>query len=330
MKSFERIIGHKNIVFHFEEAVRSGKISHAYLLSGEKGSGKKTVATAFAKALLCEHHDGCGECQSCLQIESENHPDLIYVKHEKYDIRVDDIREQVNGTIFTKPYSSPYKIYIIDDAERMNQGASNALLKTLEEPPEYAIILLLANNKDKIMDTIQSRCVSMALGTIAKKEMMDYLLKYTDASKDRIEFCVDFSLGNLGKAKHYLVNEKFFDMMNESLRIVQYLNDMEIYEVISYLKSLNQYREEIYDFLDILTAWYRDVLMLKTTGSVNHLIFKDKYTELNKQEIYVSFEGITHILDEISKTRVRLDANVNFDVALELLLLTIKENGKVW
>ena len=99
MKSFESVIGHKKIISHFEEAIKMGKVSHAYLLSGEDGSGKMTLAKAFAKALLCEKQEGCGECISCKQIDSDNHPDLIYITHEKYEIRVDEIRKGINETI---------------------------------------------------------------------------------------------------------------------------------------------------------------------------------------------------------------------------------------
>ena len=129
------------------------------------------IAKAVAKALLCEHKDGCGECAACKQVDSLNHPDVIYITHEKYEIRVDDIRKGINETIDIKPYSGDYKIYIIDDADRMNAGAQNALLKTLEEPPAYAVILLLTNNKDRLLDTILSRCVSMTLGSVRESEI---------------------------------------------------------------------------------------------------------------------------------------------------------------
>ena len=328
MKSFDAIIGHKKIISHFEEAIKTGKVSHAYLLSGEDGSGKMMIAKAVAKALLCEHKDGCGECAACKQVDSLNHPDVIYITHEKYEIRVDDIRKGINETIDIKPYSGDYKIYIIDDADRMNAGAQNALLKTLEEPPAYAVIFLLTNNKDRLLDTILSRCVSMTLGSVRENEIEDYLKANTGASHADIAFAAAFSLGNI--ALHVLETEEFKDMLNDTMNVITHMKSMEIYEVVSYAKSLTKYKNEIYDFLDIIMVWYRDMLILKTTGSLNQLVFKDKYRQLKDQEIYISFEGISHILDEVEKARRRLIANVNFEVAIEMLLVTIKENGKVW
>ena len=154
MLSFQDIVGHEQIKEHFQNAIENHKVSHAYILTGEAGMGRKSLANAFALALLCEKggKEPCMQCHACKQVLSDNHPDLIHVTHEKPNsIGVDDIREQINDTIMVRPYSSYYKIYIVDEAEKMTQQAQNALLKTIEEPPSYAIILLLTTNQEAFL-----------------------------------------------------------------------------------------------------------------------------------------------------------------------------------
>ena len=138
MAGFSDILGNEQIIEHLQNAIRMGKVSHAYILNAPESSGKRLIAEAFAATLQCEEKgtEPCGMCHSCKQAVSHNHPDIIYVRHEKPNtISVDDIRVQINQDIAVKPYSSPYKIYIVDEAEKMNVQAQNALLKTIEEPP---------------------------------------------------------------------------------------------------------------------------------------------------------------------------------------------------
>ena len=168
MSSFINVVGHKNIIQYISSAVTSGKISHAYILNGDRGSGKKLMAKLFAMSLQCQNRkedgDPCGQCQSCKQAVHGNQPDIIYVTHEKPNsISVDDIRTQVNNDIVIKPYGSPYKVYIIPEADLMTEQAQNALLKTVEEPPEYAVIMLLTENARALLPTVCSRCVMLRL-----------------------------------------------------------------------------------------------------------------------------------------------------------------------
>ena len=176
MPGFQDILGHETIKEHFKKAIAVHKVSHAYILAGEAGMGRKSLANAFALTLLCEkgQTEPCLECHACKQVLSGNHPDLIYVTHEKpASIGVDDIREQINDTIQIRPYSANYKIYIVDEAEKMTVQAQNALLKTIEEPPAYAVILLLTTNPDGFLPTILSRCVQLKLKPLPDSMISD-------------------------------------------------------------------------------------------------------------------------------------------------------------
>lgn len=325
--AFRDVVGHESIIGHFKSSIEKGKVAHAYLIHGEKGTGKKMLAGLFAKTLQCEAGgtDPCCQCRSCIQSDSGNQPDIIWVTHEKSVISVDDIREQVNGNVLVRPYSSKYKIYIIPDAELMNPQAQNALLKTIEEPPEYAIILLLANNIDKMLPTIQSRCITLNLKPVGELDLMEYLGKI-GVPATKAKFCVGFAFGNLGKAIRLATSEDYNEIKQDCVEILKNVNRMEIYDLIESVKKMAKYKLDVYDYLDLMMMWYRDILMLKVSGSPDKLLFKEEYSTLKQQANYISFEGIENVLQALDKVKIRLEANVNFDIAMELLLLTIKEN----
>ena len=328
MTTFRDVVGHESIIGHFKSSIEQGKVAHAYLIHGEKGTGKKMLAGLFAKTLQCEAGgtDPCGTCRSCIQCDSGNQPDIIWVTHEKPTvISVDDIREQVNNDIIIKPYSSRKKNYIIPEAELMNPQAQNALLKTIEEPPEYAIIMLLTNNLDKMLPTILSRCITLNLKPVGELDMMEYLSRM-GIPQAKAKFCVGFAFGNLGKAVRLATSEEYNEIKHDCVQILKDINRMEIYDLIDAVKKMSKYKLDIYDYLDIMMMWYRDILMLKVSGSPDKLLFKEEYATLKQQANYISYEGIENVLKALDKVKVRLEANVNFDIAMELLLLTIKEN----
>lgn len=330
MAEFKDIIGQEQIKEHLQGALSSGKISHAYIINGEKSSGKEFIAKVFAMALQCEKHTGnpCQECHACKQALSDNQPDIIRVIHEKPNtISVDDIRTQINNDVAIKPYSSPYKIYIMNEAEKMTVQAQNAILKTLEEPPEYAVIMLLTSNVNSLLPTILSRCVVLNMKPVADDLVRKYLMEEMQVPDYKAEVCVAFARGNIGKARALASSEDFENVKNEALSLLKYIQDMELHEIVAAIKKINEYKFEINDYLDIMAIWYRDVLLFKATNDVNHLVFREEIQALRRVAQRSSYEGIETIIEALEKAKNRLNANVNFDLTMELLLLTIKENG---
>ncbi len=327
MLYFNSIIGHEQVKQHLQTAIEQNKISHSYIINGEPGSGKKLLAAIFAETLQCEDKgvNPCGLCKSCIQAESKNHPDIIWVTHEKYSIGVDDIRIQLNNNISIKPYSSPYKIYVIPDADKMTEQAQNALLKTIEEPPEYAVILLLTDNIDSLLPTILSRCVTLNLKPVKTELIEKYLMERCKVPDYMARISARFSQGNVGKAIRYSSSEDFLELKEETLHLLKYIDEMEIYEVVEAVRHLSEHKLEINDCIDLMQLWYRDVLMFKVTKDPNSLLFKDEYSFLSAQAKKRSYEEIENIIKAMDKAKKRLDANVNFDIAIELMLLTIKE-----
>lgn len=330
MAKFQDIIGQEQIKEHLQNALSSGKVSHAYIINGEKSSGKEFIAKVFAQALQCEARDveACHQCRSCKQALSDNHPDIIRVTHEKPNtISVDDIRTQVNNDVAIKPYSSDYKVYIINEAEKMTPQAQNAILKTLEEPPEYAVIILLVNNLNTLLPTILSRCVVLNMKPVADELVKKYLCEQLMVPDYKADVCVAFARGNIGKAKNLASSEEFENVKAEALSLLKYIQDMDLSEIIAAIKKISDYKLEVNDYLDICAIWYRDVLLFKATNDANHLVFREEIQSLRKVARNSSYEGIETIIKALDTAKKRLDANVNFELVMELLVLTIQENG---
>ena len=232
MGGFKDVIGHNEIIEYIQNAVKMDKVSHAYIMNGQKGSGKKMLADLFARTLQCEGEgvEPCGECRSCKQADGNNQPDIIKVTHEKPNsISVDDIRTQVNNDILIKPYSSKYKIYIIPEADKMTVQAQNALLKTIEEPPSYAVIFLLTENAEVLLPTIRSRCVMLKLRNIKDKLIKKYLMEEMEIPDYKADICTAFAQGNMGRAIMLATSEHFNEIKEEAVQLLKYINDMELY-----------------------------------------------------------------------------------------------------
>lgn len=328
MYTFRDVIGREQIVEHLQNAIRLNKISHAYIFSGEDGIGKNFIADIFAATLQCERQEEqpCGVCKSCMQAAGGNHPDILRVIHEKATIGVDDIREQLNQDVQIKPYSSRYKIYIVDEAEKMTEAAQNALLKTIEEPPEYAVIMLLTNNPNAFLQTILSRCVMLHLKTVESGSIKRYLMEHCAVPDYQAELAATFAAGNLGKAIRYAASEEFVRRRDEVLRLVRQVDGMKLQELLEALKAVAEDKSCVQDYLDLMLLWYRDVLMLKATQDANRITYKEELSVIKKQAAGKSFEALEHIIEAFGSVRARLNANVNFEASMELLLFALQEN----
>ena len=279
--------------------------------------------------LLCETGDNepCGKCHSCKQAESGNHPDIIRVTHEKPNsISVDDIRTQVNNTVDIKPYQGPYKVYIIPQADMMTPQAQNAILKTIEEPPSYAVFLLLTENAETLLPTINSRCVMLKLRNIKDTLIKKYLMENLEIPDYKADMCTAFAQGNMGRAIMLANSDHFNEIREEAVQLLKHINEMELNEIVAAVKNISVYKLEITDYLDIIMIWYRDVLLYKATKEIDKVVFKDQLQSIKEQARKSSYEGIELILESLEKAKARLKANVNFDLVMELLFLTIKEN----
>ena len=328
---FNKIIGNELIKNQLKSAIRTGSIRHSYMLVGEKGMGKKTMAEAFLLELFCKEEDEskrpCLTCPECKKILSNNHPDVIYITHEKPAvISVDEVREQLIDTIDIRPYEGGYKVYVIPEADKMTLQAQNAILKTLEEPPEYAVILLLVNDDRKLLDTVRSRVIRENLRPLTDKVIKEYLSERLHKSSDMTDICVAFSKGNLGRAIELCESESFTEWYQRIMKILKNLGKMDSTDMHIELSKLLTECPDINEALDLLELWYRDLTMFTVTKDINSLVFKGERKALMNAASLSSYDGIQRIFAAIEKCRQRIAANVSPELALELLLLSMKEN----
>lgn len=225
-----------------------------------------------------------------------------------------------------KPYQGPYKIYIIDHADIMTPQAQNALLKTIEEPPKYAVIMLLTENAETLLPTITSRCVMLKLRYIKDTLIKKYLMETMEIPDYKAEICTAFAQGNMGRAIMLANSEHFNEIRDEAIQLLKYIHEMELSEIVQAVSRITKYKLEITDYLDIIMIWYRDILLYKATKDIDKVVFKDQINYIKEQAKKSSYEGIQLILESLEKAKARLKANVNFDLVMELLFLTIKEN----
>ncbi len=329
MTELKEIIGREQIRQQLMNMIKTGKVGHAYMFSGEKGCGKKTLALAWAMALQCtgEGTVPCGECHSCKQAKSGNHPDIICVTHEKPgSIGVGDVREQLVGDVQIRPYSGKYKIYIVPEAEKMTVQAQNAILKTIEEPPEYAIIILLTTNEQHFLDTIRSRCITIHMKPVPDSQVKKYLMEHIQIPDYQADICVAFAQGNIGKAVRLASSENFEEIKSAAMHLIRNAGSMEFSEIVDAVKAVQEFKVSIQDYLDILALWYRDMVYFKATRDVDAIVFKDQLRNIRETVNICSYEGVEEVMKAIESAKARLDANVNFELTMELLFLVIKEN----
>lgn len=327
MLSFRDIIGHKSIIEHLRQGVQTGQIGHAYIFEGDDGIGKRLTARTLAAALQCREGSGepCGRCISCLQMESGNQPDVSYVTHEKSVIGVDDIRQQLCAPMEIKPYAGPYRIFIVDEAEKMNEQAQNALLKTLEEPPEYGIILLLTNNRNAFLPTIQSRAVLLSFLPVAESELIPFLMERAKIPDYRARLAATLAGGSPGKALSISGSEEFRKQKDLAVGIMQALPDMGDERMAVTAKNLAAGKDGLDEIIELMTVWIRDLLLVKAAGRKAKPMFSQEEADLQAQAARISYEGIKGLQTELQVLADKRRANVTLEPAVWLMLLHMKD-----
>ena len=292
---FENILGNDQIKNMLNQAIDKKKISHSYLMIGTEGIGKRLLATEFAKAILClSENKICNNCKSCIEFDSNNNPDFLCLEPEGNSIKIEQIRE-LQKRIQEKPIISTKKVYIINDAELMTTEAQNCLLKTLEEPPEFATIILIGSNENAFLTTIKSRCMILHFNQIEDFLLKKYL-KENYQIKDITKNMLDLFQGSIGKAISLKDKQEQYYCLEE---IIDKLNKNDLIDILKLAEILYKSKEDIFEILD-----YMNIILLKMA--------KQNYLYTNCIQI-------------VENTKKRLKQNANYDMCIDNMLFNMWE-----
>ena len=322
---FNDIVGHQRIIKNLQKAIERGHLSHCYLFEGESSLGKKKVALAFAKTLLCKEEDltPCNRCKSCLKFDSGNHPDLILIEPEKGLIKkklIDDLIKDMNKA----PYESKRRIIIIDDSHDIGIEGQNALLKTLEEPPSYINIILISHNSNNLIPTILSRCEIVKFTPIESEKIVNLLTNKYGKTEEEAHFIANFTKGSIGKAIALCQSDSFFEKRDEIIQIVGSILQGDKTKIFNSMEFFLEHKDDYHELLDIILYWIRDLIIYQETKDSNLVLNKDKIPLiLNIPNL--KLDRINGIIDTIIETKQNIDRNVNYQLAIETMLLKFQE-----
>ncbi len=286
---FEKYLGNEKIKEILTHTIETQNILHSYLFIGIEGIGKKLFAQEFAKKILCLASSPKEDsCKSCIEFTNQNHPDFMQIEPEEgKTIKIEQIR-YMQQKILEKPIISTKKVYIVNDCDKMTKEAQNCLLKTLEEPPEYAVLLLITNNESKLLNTIKSRCIKMAFQPISEETIQKWL-KETQATT-LIKAC-EGSIGKLMK-------------MQEQQEIYQ-----QVEEIISHMKEQS-----------LLQVWRQAEILYKQKDNIQDVLnYMNQVLMQQKQITYIN------CISDVENTKRKILANNNYDMSIDQLILQMWE-----
>ena len=306
---FNNIIGQDFAKKYLTNSIKKNKINHAYMFEGIDGIGKKKLSQELAKILLDTEN-------------VESTPDYINIHPDGNSIKISQIRK-LQTDIIVKPHKQ-YKIYIINQAESMTIEAQNALLKTLEEPPEYAIIILITSNKESLLDTIKSRCEIIKFLPISIVDLNNYLIT-KGIDKNRAQLLSTFARGSIEKAIELSESADFAIMRDEIQTYIEIMIDKDMIDILEISASMEKYKNDSIKVLDMLINYFRDIMLLKEKVDKSMIINIDKITFIQNMSKKITYSQVSKIIDIIEDTKKKIRSNCNFNISIQVMALNIYE-----
>lgn len=320
---------HEELMKNLIESVHQGRSSHAYIFEGEKGLGKLNSARLFAASLTCSNTDisPCGTCSSCVEAKANSNPDIIYVrpKKDKKTIGADDMRE-LEEDVAIKPFDSKHKVYIFEDGAQLTPAAQNVFLKTFEEPPEYAVFIIVIENLTLLLPTILSRFTSIHFPPVSNEMIERHIRNNYPEIDDRLPFLIKFSGGIPGTADKIIKDEEFEPLRMASLENLFTLCSSNKIAAFKIQKFLEENKEKAESILNFWLLFLRDVILIQTDAP-EMIINVDKKEHLRKLASRINPEYAVKMTNKLVKSENMLGRYVSLKAIS--MWLALDETAKI-
>jgi DNA polymerase-3 subunit delta' len=323
MIDFREIIGHEKPITILKNRIKYNKVGQAYLFAGKDGIGKKSVAIAFSKAINCKNlsneQNPCNKCSACLTIEKGTNPDVDIISPVDSVIKIEKIRE-LKSNIFYQPIENKKKVYIIDEADKMTLEASNSLLKVLEEPPGYAVLVLITAFPDSILPTILSRCCKLSFKPLSNRQQLEILLRQKELNLDekQLKEIIKLSYGSPGIVMQRIADKQKITLQKTYIKQIAQLRPVDMLDCIfnpeNYFPEIN---DNFLYFVEVMILWFRDILYLKKDMNIKYLVFQEEINAIKRYAQYYSENNLMNILEYLSIIPEELKRHINKNTLLE-------------
>ena len=321
--SFNDVYGQDKQIAILRNSMERGRVPHAYLFHGTKGIGKRTTSEIFAKALNCleGNLDSCDRCSSCLKIDHGNHPDVITIEPEGNFIKINAIKDLRSQMKF-RPLEGRKRVFIMVDADKMNNVSANSLLKTLEEPSPSNILILITSRHYLLPATVLSRCQQLSFNPIRRDTIASFLERRLSLDRESACLLASSSGGSIGRALE-MNKDSYLTFRNEIIEKLSTGNTKDPLKFLSLMGDFGKERKEVTERLDILRSWYRDILVYRETGETESLVHQDRVETIKDFAERLSGSNILKSIGTINRASSAIEQNANRDLALEWMMFRL-------